>query len=93
MAKKIFGASLITILTLALAIPTLAAVDVSAEGEVTAIDLVAGNFGIQAGLDAYTVIPASCRNGPPRQTMRSMLLPRIHWRIRCPPSTRAGTAP
>ena len=57
MAKKILGASLITILALALAIPTLAAMDVSAEGEVTAIDLVAGNFSIQAGLDAYTVIP------------------------------------
>ncbi|MGH2581589.1 MAG: DUF5666 domain-containing protein [Anaerolineales bacterium] len=56
MAKKIFGASVITILTLALAIPALAAVDVSAEGEVTAIDLVAGNFDIQAGLDAYNVI-------------------------------------
>lgn len=57
MAKFVFGASLITTLALVAVMPVLAAVNVSAEGQVTAIDTVAGNFTLQSDADVYTVIP------------------------------------
>jgi len=57
MAKLFLGASLITTLALVAVWPVIAAVNVSAEGEVTAIDAVAGSFTLQAGADVYAVIP------------------------------------
>jgi len=57
MAKLFLGASLITTLALVAVLPVIAAVNVSAEGEVTAIDAVAGSFTLQAGADVYAVIP------------------------------------
>jgi len=57
MAKLFLGASLITTLALVAVLPAIAAVNVSAEGEVTAIDAVAGSFTLQAGADVYAVIP------------------------------------
>ena len=57
MAKFYLGTSLITTLALVAVLPAIAAVNVSAEGEVTAVNAVAGNFTFQAGVDVYTVIP------------------------------------
>jgi len=64
MAKLFLGASLITTLALVAVLPAIAAVNVSAEGEVTAIDAVAGNFTLQAGADVYAVIGTSWRSSP-----------------------------
>jgi hypothetical protein len=57
MAKKLLGASVFIVLALVAAIPALAATDVSVQGEVTAVDTVAGNFTLLAGADVYSVIP------------------------------------
>lgn len=57
MAKKVLGASLFVVLALVMAIPALAATDVSLQGQVTAVDTVAGNFTLQVGTDVYTVTP------------------------------------
>ena len=64
MAKLFLGASLITTLALVAVLPAIAAVNVSAEGEVTAIYAVPGNFTLQAGADVYAVIGTSWRSSP-----------------------------
>lgn len=57
MAKKVLGASLLLVMALVAAVPALAATDVSLQGQVTAVDTVAGNFTFRVGADMYTVIP------------------------------------
>lgn len=58
MFAKVLGIGVVAALALGLAIvPALAQVDVSATGEVVAIDAVAGNFQLDSEGDLYTVIP------------------------------------
>lgn len=58
MTKKLLGVSLVAVLAVLAAVPALAAVTVVAEGEVTAIDAVAGTFQIQSEAgDTFEVNP------------------------------------